>query len=336
MKVYLFTLLILINSFFTAHTPALADGIKMQRVHIDLPPHGSNFNFTLIPQHIDFDITTVQVPEGCRFREENNTLNMFGIASKFNVICQGPLVGGATLTLPFISETVYITYGGLGENTPKSEMLSNKMGETFEVNLGIKLPKAIMETVGDFLSLGIIHILKGWDHLSFVLCLCFIALGRQLFFLATAFTLGHSISMALAFLGIISFPVPPIEAVIALSILFVAREAWVTQFRPPSRLYKKKPPQLGNLVIVSLFGLIHGLGFASILLDLGISKSEQITGLIFFNLGVEIGQLIFIAGVLVISSQLKAMSQWPTLLRILLLAVGSLGTFWTLVRVASF
>ena len=142
--------------------------------------------------------------------------------------------------------------------------------------------------------------------------------------------------MSLAYLGIFTFPLLPIEATIALSILFVAREAWIVQYRKPQGLNLKKTPLWGNLSIVTIFGLIHGLGFASVLMGLSITKSEQIISLVFFNIGVEIGQLIFIVFILLISSFLRKHSPWPILLGGSLIAVGSLGTFWTLERIGGF
>lgn len=314
----------------------MADGIEIQRIHIELNQNHSAFSFTIVPHHEDLKKEAIILPLGCLFLEGEETFNIIGIASEYKVDCRDGLAPNATLTMPFISKTVYVTFEDTGEATPSSFMLTNNAGLSFNIGLGIKTDKTFWETVREFLTLGIIHILGGWDHLSFVFCLCFIAGGRKLIYLVTAFTLGHSISMALAFLEVVSFPVPPIEAVIALSILFVAREAWIIQFRQQRRIYDRTGPFIGSAIIVSLFGLIHGLGFASILLGLGISKNEQITGLVFFNIGVEIGQLLFISLVLTLSLFLKKLSLWPLFLRASLIAVGSLGAFWTLERISIF
>src|SRR5690606_35571779 len=114
---------------------------------------------------------------------------------------------------------------------------------------------------------GILHILGGWDHLAFVLCLCLLAQGRFLVLLVTTFTVGHSISLALSFFDVISIPVPPVEAVIALSIAFMAREALlVRRDGAPGDARRRR-----QLAVVAGFGLLHGLGFATVLRELGVA-----------------------------------------------------------------
>lgn len=142
-----------------------------------------------------------------------------------------------------------------------------------------------------YLRLGVGHILGGVDHLLFVLGLLLLARGwRALLLAVTGFTLGHSLTLTLAALGFVRVPIAPTEAAIALSILFLAREA----LRPPGESLLRRFP----LLVSASFGLLHGLGFAAALGETGLPEREIAWALLFFNLGVEAGQLVFIVAVL--------------------------------------
>lgn len=146
----------------------------------------------------------------------------------------------------------------------------------------------LFAVVRSYLALGVTHILGGLDHLLFVAGLVLLAGGgRRVVLAVSGFTLGHSVTLSLAALGILRIPVPPTEAAIALSILFLAREA----LQPEGRSLVRRYP----LVISALFGLLHGLGFASALGEAGLPEREIAWALLCFNLGVEVGQLAFIA-----------------------------------------
>jgi hydrogenase/urease accessory protein HupE len=150
-------------------------------------------------------------------------------------------------------------------------------------------PAANWRTVArDYLFLGVQHIWEGIDHLLFVAGLLMLARrARRIAIAVTGFTLAHSLTLSLSALGIVRLPVPPIEVGIALSILFLAREI----ARPdPQSLARRYP-----LVISCSFGLLHGFGFAAALRDAGLPQNEIATALLFFNAGVEVGQLAFIA-----------------------------------------
>jgi len=145
---------------------------------------------------------------------------------------------------------------------------------------------------GTYLGLGVEHILLGIDHLLFVLALLFLV-GNwpRLIGTVTAFTLAHSLTLAAATLGWIRVPPAPVEAVIALSIVFVAAEILHTR-QGRGGLAARMP-----WVVAFVFGLLHGLGFASALRDIGLPEHAIPLALAFFNVGVELGQLLFIAGV---------------------------------------
>ncbi len=144
-----------------------------------------------------------------------------------------------------------------------------------------------------YFILGVEHILEGFDHLLFVLALLLlVANTRMLLWTITAFTLAHTITLMLASLDLIHLSSKAVEATIALSIIFVAAEV-VYAMRGEEHLSKKYP-----WLIAFAFGLIHGLGFAEALKEIGLPQNEIVPSLIFFNVGVEVGQLIFILVVL--------------------------------------
>lgn len=144
-----------------------------------------------------------------------------------------------------------------------------------------------LAVIGGYFVLGADHILFGIDHLLFVAGLLLIARGSRALLLAvTGFTLGHSVTLSLAALGFVHVPVPPTEAAIALSLLFLAREA----LQPAQSSVLRRFP----LLVSAAFGLLHGLGFAAALGETGLPEGEIALALLFFNLGVEAGQLAFI------------------------------------------
>ena len=149
------------------------------------------------------------------------------------------------------------------------------------------------EVAATYLQLGIEHILGGVDHLLFVLGLLLLVKGgRRIFFTITAFTIAHSITLAAATLGFVHVPGPPVEAAIALSIVFVAAEVVNVRRGRPS-LTARWP-----WLVAFTFGLLHGLGFAGALSQVGLPGHAIPLALLFFNLGVEIGQLVFVTGVM--------------------------------------
>ena len=188
-------------------------------------------------------------------------------------------------------------------------------------------PRPLAALAGDYLWQGLSHILSGWDHLAFVLCLCLLAQRRRLLLLVTLFTLGHSISLAGGFYDAISLPMPPVEAVIALSILFMAREALREDREGDWRR---------QALITGGFGLLHGLGFASALDEMAVPADDRLPALLFFNLGVEAGQLLFVAAVLAMLAVADRTGH-DTLIRAASLnAAGALAAFWLLQRLAGF
>jgi len=181
----------------------------------------------------------------------------------------------------------------------------------------------------EYVVLGFHHILQGVDHLLFVLGLLLIVRGRMMLFKTiTAFTVAHSITLAIATLGYASVPLPPLNACIALSILFLGPEI-VRSWRGETSLTIRRP-----WVVAFLFGLLHGFGFASGLSTSGMPKAELPLALLFFNVGVELGQLVFVFLALGLARSFRVLEvRWPRWVEALPgYTVGSLGAYWAIQR----
>ena len=180
-----------------------------------------------------------------------------------------------------------------------------------------------------YFRLGIDHILSGIDHLLFVFGLLLLITGfRRLVKAVTAFTLAHSITLGLTTVGLVHVPPAPVEALIALSIAFLAVEL-VHYERGQTRLTHRKP-----WLVAFVFGLLHGFGFAGALSQIGLPSDDIPIALLSFNLGVEVGQLAFIAGALVMFASLRAVSMRPQPWMRLVPAyvIGTLASLWFVER----
>jgi hydrogenase/urease accessory protein HupE len=194
-----------------------------------------------------------------------------------------------------------------------------------------------------YFMLGVEHILLGVDHLLFVLALLFLVNGsKRLVATVTAFTVAHSITLAAATLGFVYVPQAPVEATIALSVVFVAGEILHVAHGRPS--FTARAPW----VVAFVFGLLHGFGFAGALRQVGLPQADIPLGLLFFNVGVEAGQILFILAVIGLLSlvgrflPLRAPSgrgprQAEQLVRVpVAYFVGSVAAFWVVQRVVGF
>jgi hypothetical protein len=185
------------------------------------------------------------------------------------------------------------------------------------------------EVAWSYWRMGATHILEGVDHLLFLLALLLIVSGFwKLLQTVTAFTLAHSLTLALATLGFVHVPPAPTEAVIALSILFVAAEI-VRKQQGEVGLTERRP-----WLIALAFGLFHGLGFAGALSEVGVPTHEVPLALLMFNLGVETGQVVFVVAVV---AALAALRRLPISLpegawRLAPYSIGALAAFWTIER----
>jgi hydrogenase/urease accessory protein HupE len=183
--------------------------------------------------------------------------------------------------------------------------------------------------------IGIEHILLGFDHLLFVLALVIIVNStRRLLVTITAFTVAHSITLSLATLGVLHVPGPPVEAFIALSIVFVAGEI-IHQRQGREGLASRKP-----WAVALAFGLLHGLGFAGALAQVGLPENSIPVALLFFNIGVEIGQVLFIIAVIAVYKALSTLFakrfDLARLTPISAYAIGGVASYWVFERVSGF
>lgn len=194
------------------------------------------------------------------------------------------------------------------------------------------------DVVKPYLVFGVEHILGGIDHLLLVACLIFIAgTWRRILVTITGFTLAHSITLTLSALDLVRLPMPPIEAVIALSIVFLGREIALNK---RDTLTWKYP-----IAVSASFGLLHGFGFASALSDIGLPQTEIPAALLAFNVGVEIGQVLFmltIIGFFMLAVRLikyfecRSNKWFFSIEKVAAYSIGSVATLWTLERVSIF
>jgi hydrogenase/urease accessory protein HupE len=181
------------------------------------------------------------------------------------------------------------------------------------------------EIASAYTALGVEHILTGVDHLLFVIGLLFlVGFNRRLVWTITAFTAAHSLTLACSALGWLVLRSPPVEATIALSIMLVAGEA----LHQRKTLARRWPA-----LVAFLFGLVHGLGFAGALKEIGLPDNHLLVALLTFNVGVEIGQLLTVAAAW---GLWRLSARWPQVEKArtaLLYGIGSVAAYWSWLRV---
>jgi hydrogenase/urease accessory protein HupE len=193
-------------------------------------------------------------------------------------------------------------------------------------------PTGTGEIAWSYLVLGVEHILGGIDHLLFVFALLLVVRGgRRIFATITAFTLAHSLTLVSATLGWVDVPGPPVEAIIALSIVFVAAEV-IHGVRGRPGLTARAP-----WTVAFTFGLLHGFGFAGALAEVGLPQTAIPIALLMFNVGVELGQLFFVAAALSIAAALGRIAETPAWFETAAAyGIGGVAMFWVFERVAAF
>jgi hypothetical protein len=267
------------------------------------------------------------LPEHCQ-ETGVSTMSQDGARAEslYEVLCPGGL-DGASITIGGLQRLrtdalVRVTYLNGGSETLRATPEHPRVS--------LQGRRDILEVGGTYLVLGIEHILLGIDHLLFVLALLLLVTGwKRLVGTVTAFTLAHSITLAGATLGLVSAPSALIEALIALSIVFVAAEAIHMQQGKASMLSQRP------WVIAFAFGLLHGFGFAGALREVGLPPEAIPAALLFFNLGVEAGQLAFIAavaaGVFIAARIISSLEPWARFATAY--GIGSVAAFWTFERI---
>ncbi len=270
-----------------------------------------------------------RLPENCEPRTPGQQIwDGAAYLARWTATCPGGLVGGI-IAIEGLSATM----------TDVLVRIQRLDGTAQTMRLTPSAPSFTVEAVpgrfdvaGTYLALGIEHILLGIDHLLFVLALLILVSGwRRLVWTITAFTAAHSITLAAATLGFVRVAQGPVEAVIALSIVFVAMEIVHTRQGRPG-ITESRP-----WIVAFAFGLLHGFGFAGALAQLGLPEQAIPVALLFFNVGVEVGQLMFVAAVLtVIAAWRRLEAPWPQWAwRVPVYTIGSLAAYWTIERVAN-
>jgi hydrogenase/urease accessory protein HupE len=196
------------------------------------------------------------------------------------------------------------------------------------IRLGGKAPSAAKH----YLWIGVEHIIYGWDHLLFVIGLTLLVARRQIFGVATAFTLAHSITLALAAFGLLTIPIRPVEILIAASIVLLGIE--IIRKRSGHKSLATQRPYLISFTI----GLIHGCGFASALSEIGLPKGTELLALLLFNVGVELGQFAVI-GLTILALMAIAKIGKNALRRtetVLTYGLASIAMFWVIQRMSDY
>lgn len=266
------------------------------------------------------------IPEGCRLATSDRQPPSPGaVVVRGTLSCAGGIAGktiviaGLEATITDVLVRVHHSDGRLESHLLRPATPSITLG-------GVT---SAAERAVSYLQLGVQHILLGVDHLLFVLGLLLIVSDRwMLLKTITSFTLAHSTSLAIATLGYASAPLPPLNAVIALSILFLGPEI-VRTWRGETSFTIRHP-----WVVAFAFGLLHGFGFASGLSAMGLPKAEIPLALLLFNVGVEIGQLFFVFLILGLERAFRTLEiRWPRVVTALPgYTVGTLGAYWTIQR----
>jgi hydrogenase/urease accessory protein HupE len=276
----------------------------------------------------------VELPSGCaNLTAPHGIFAANTYTERWSVRCAGGLSGGrihiaglsATLTdvlvrLERLDGTTQVT-----RLTPSAPSFS------------VAATPSKMQVAGTYLHLGVEHILFGIDHLLFVLALLLLVKGWwRVGQTVTAFTVAHSLTLAAATLGFVHVPQQPVEAVIALSIVFVASEI-VHEHQGQPGLSTRWP-----WVVAFIFGLLHGFGFAGALSEVGLPQTAIPVALLFFNVGVELGQLLFIASVFAAVAGARRITQRfgipqpPWVWRIPPYAIGGVAAYWVIQRITTF
>lgn len=253
-------------------------------------------------------------PEGCRADETNlrcgeagltGTLSIEGVGKRYSAAMVKVIwLDGATrvYTLTAGQPTVHL-YGAADDRRGMGQIASA------------------------YTMLGIEHILTGWDHLMFVIGLLFlVGFNRRLLLTITAFTVAHSLTLASSALGLLTLRPPPVEATIALSIMLVAGEA----LRQRRTLARRWPA-----LVAFLFGLVHGLGFAGALKEIGLPDNHLWVALLTFNLGVEIGQLMAVAAAWLVYRLVRQMPAMAQARIATLYAIGTMAAYWSCTRIVA-
>lgn len=277
---------------------------------------------------------TARLPESCDRRTPPQSIwDGSAYVARWTAICTDGLEGGV-IQIDGLAQTSTDVLIRFDFTDGASEARRLTPGDPFFI---IPSQPNALEVARTYSLLGVEHILLGIDHLLFVLALLLLVKGtRRIVVTITAFTIAHSLTLTGATLGFVNISVLPVEAVIALSIMFVASEI-IRGRRGSPGLTEKYP-----WAVAFTFGLLHGFGFAGALAEIGLPTASIPLALLFFNIGVEIGQLLFVASVLiciVFARQVMLrinLAQPVWFWAVVPYTIGSLASYWVFERVSLF
>jgi len=257
-------------------------------------------------------------------------------------------LAGRTLRIPNMAtqQMQYFLNWSWLDGSQGFKELNEVLGEQMiRLPTSAKTEPAIILSLANYFPLGVEHILTGFDHLLFLVCLIILIPRTSIIYAITAFTLGHSISLGLAAFNVLTIPSAPVELLIALTILYLA-----VDIIHMKKVHLKKESINHSYPLIVFFGLIHGLGFAAVLSEIGFPSEQRWWALLLFNLGIELGQLLFVivfilvlalmVDVLVRSYGLRQQSsfltekyfrRWNHL--IAAYSIGSIAAFWLINRI---
>ncbi len=324
------------NRFFTTCGLFLLLGIfcrahahELQPVYLELRQTSADTYAVLwkVPTRLDLQNgVEPQFPPDCKVTSASSRYTIAGAQiERFNLTCPGGLAGRAISLVGPAAPVADVFIQFVQADGRIAVFRLNPANPTVIL---AALPSLLAQSI-TYIKIGVSHILTGVDHLLFVLGLLLLVNDNwMLLKTITAFTIAHSITLAVATLGYASAPLPPLYAAIALSILFLGPEI-MRERRGETSLTIRHP-----WVVAFSFGLLHGFGFASGLVDLGLARSQIPWALLCFNIGVEIGQLIFVALILLLVRSFRTLQfQWPRWAQALpAYTIGSLGAYWTISR----
>ena len=318
-------LILILNFWILLFSSATAHEVRPAYLSIT---EDSTAEFTVIWKQPILDGKRLRIepifPETCTKSNSKKSIENSTIIEKFNLKCElikGEIViSGLEQTMTDV--IIKIDYQSGKRNTSLVKPNDPKF------ILGAKT-----STIGNnYLSIGIDHILKGWDHLLFIIGLVLLINRKQILGVATAFTVAHSLTLGLAAFSIINLPSQPVEILIAMSIVLLGIE--IMRKKSGATSISSKHPYY----IALLIGLIHGCGFAGALADIGLPKGMELFSLLLFNLGVELGQFAVIGLAILaltiltrVSVDLRKMTEV-----ILTYGISSIGMFWIIERASNY
>jgi hydrogenase/urease accessory protein HupE len=269
-------------------------------------------------------INDLQFPESCSFDGEPERLTREGITrTRAHLLCKSE-VGLGMVKFPTDPPGLHVM---IEASFLEGESLTLLLREEREAQIAPSAALGLWAMVQDYIFIGVEHILLGPDHLLFVLGLLLITVSaRKLIYAVTAFTIAHSITLALAVLGVLTLRSEPVEACIALSIVLLAYEVLTD-----SETLSKRLPWL----VAFGFGLLHGLGFAGALQEVGLPDSQLPIALVSFNVGVEAGQLLFVWVVWQCTQWIRVRNEaWGRNIRTCTAyGMGTVAVYWVIERV---